>query len=103
MEVFKVEMIDLGPLSFYLGIDVHQDSSDNSLHPTAYTKCIVELGGLIDFNPTYTPMEERLKLSRDSTTEVGAMQWQHIVASLRYLIHMRPDLAFAIVYGSQFM
>jgi hypothetical protein len=72
VEAFKEEMkatflmCDLGLLSFYLGIEVHQDNSGISLCQTAYAKRIVELGGLIGCNPTYTPMEERLKLSRDS-------------------------------------
>jgi hypothetical protein len=98
IEAFKVEMkatfhmSDLGPLSFYLGIEVHQDSSDISLRQTAYAKHILELGGLTDCNPAHTPMEERLKLSRESTTEeVDVTQYRHIVGSLRYLVHTRPD------------
>uniref|UniRef100_A0ACD5Z1Q6 Uncharacterized protein n=1 Tax=Avena sativa TaxID=4498 RepID=A0ACD5Z1Q6_AVESA len=63
------QMSDLGPLSFYLGIEVHQDDSGITLRQTAYAKRIVELAGLTDCNPALTPMEERLKLSRDSTTE----------------------------------
>jgi hypothetical protein len=80
VEAFKEEMkatfkmSDLGLLSFYLGIEVHQDSSGISLRQTAYAKGIVELGGLTGYNPAYTPMEERLKLSHDSMTkEVDAM------------------------------
>jgi hypothetical protein len=79
VEAFKEEMkatfqmSDLGLLSFYLGIEVHQDSSSIFLRQTAYAKRIVELGRLTGCNPAYTPMEERLKLSRDSTTkEVNA-------------------------------
>ena len=56
-------------LSFYLGIEVHQDDSGITLRQTAYAKRVVELAGLTDCNPALTPMEERLKLSRDSTTE----------------------------------
>ena len=49
-------------------------------------------------------MEERLKLSRDSTAEeVDATQYRRIVGSLRYLVHTRPDLAFAVGYVSRFM
>jgi hypothetical protein len=49
-------------------------------------------------------MEERLKLSRDSTAEeVDAMQYRCLVGSLRYLAHIRPDLAFSIDYVSRFM
>jgi hypothetical protein len=110
IEAFKAEMMatfhmsDLGPLSFYLGIKVHQDSSSISLRQTAYAKRIMELGGLTDCNPAHTPMEERLKLSRESTVEeVDATQYRRIVGSIRYLVHTRPDLAFAVGYVSQFM
>jgi hypothetical protein len=49
-------------------------------------------------------MEERLKLSRDSTTEeVDATQYRRLVGSLRYLIHTRPELAFSVGYVSRFM
>jgi hypothetical protein len=49
-------------------------------------------------------MEERLKLSRDSTTEeVDATQYQRLVGSLRYLAHTRTDLAFSVGYVSQFI
>jgi hypothetical protein len=49
-------------------------------------------------------MEERLKLSRDSTTEeVDAMKYRRLVGSLCYLTHTRPDLAFSIGYVSWFM
>jgi hypothetical protein len=97
------QMSDLGPLSFYLGIEVHQDDSRITLRQTAYAKCVVELAGLTDCNPALTPMEERLKLSRDSTTEVDAMQYRLLVGSLRYLAHKRPDLAFSVGYVSRFM
>jgi hypothetical protein len=85
------QMSDLEHLS-YLGIEVHQGDSGVTLCQTAYAKRIVELTGLTDCNPALTPMEERLKLSRGSTTkEVDATQYRHLVGSLRYLVHMRPD------------
>jgi hypothetical protein len=98
------QMSDLGPLSFYLGIEVHQDDSGITLRQIAYTKCVVELAGLTDCNLALTPMEEKLKLSHDSTTEeVDATQYRRLVGSLRYLAHTRPDLAFSVVYVSRFM
>jgi hypothetical protein len=106
---FKEEMkvtfqiSDLGPLS-YLGIEVHQDDSEITLWQTAYAKRVVELAGLTDCHPALTPMEEKLKLSRDSTIEeVDATQYQRLVGSLRYLTHTQPDLSFSVGYVSRFM
>jgi hypothetical protein len=98
------QMSDLRPLSFYLGIKVHQDDSGITLRQTAYAKRVVELAGLTDCNLALTPMEEKLKLSRDSTTEeVDATQYRRLVGSLRYLTHTRADLTFSVGYISWFM
>jgi hypothetical protein len=97
------QMSDLGLLS-YLRIEVQQGDSGITLRQTVYAKHVVELAGLTDCNPALTPMEERLKLSRDSTTEeVDATQYRCLVESLRYLAHTRPDLAFSVSYVSRFM
>ena len=83
---------------------MHQDDSGITLRQTAYAKRVVELAGLTDCNPALTPMEERLKLSRDSTTEeVDATQYRRLVGSLHYLAHTRPNLAFSVGYISRFM
>jgi hypothetical protein len=97
-------MSDMGLLSFYLGIEVHQGDSGITLRQTTYAKHVVELAGLTDCNPALTLMEERLKLSHDSTTEeVDATQYWRLVGSLYYLVHTRPDLAFSVGYVSRFM
>jgi hypothetical protein len=97
-------MSELGHLSFYLGIEVHQDDFGITLRQTAYAKRVVELAGLTDCNPVFTPMEERLKLSRDSTMEeVDATQYRRLVGSLRYLAHTWSDLAFSVGYVSRFI
>jgi hypothetical protein len=97
-------MSDLGHFAFYLGIEVHQIDSGITLRQMTYTKRIVELAGLTNCNLALTPMEERLKLSRDSTTdEVDATQYRCLVGSLHYLVHTRPDLAYSVGYVSWFL
>jgi len=98
VEAFKEEMkaafqmSNLGLLSFYLGIEVHQDNSGISFRQTTYAKRIVELGGLTECNPSLTPMEERVKLSRDSIAEeVDATEYRRLVGSLRQLVHAATD------------
>jgi hypothetical protein len=98
------QMSDMMLLSFYLGIEVHQGNSGITLRQAAYAKRIIELTGLTECNPALTPMEERLKLSHDSTTEeVDATQYRCLVGSLRYLAYTRLDLAFYVDYVSQFI
>jgi hypothetical protein len=82
------QMSDLGLLSFYQGIEVHQGDSGIMLRQTTYVKRVVELARLTDCNPAVTPREERLKLRRDSMTEeMDATQYRHLVGSLHYLAH----------------
>lgn len=97
-------MSDLGLLSFYLGIEVHQGRDGITLNQGNYAAHILDIAGLRNCNPTPTPMEERLKLSRESTAhEIDATTYRRIIGSLRYLIHTRPDLAFLVGYVSRFM
>lgn len=55
-------------------------------------------------NPVHVPMEHRPKLSKVSLNPpTDATLYRSIVRSLRYLVHTRPDIAFAVGYVSRFM
>lgn len=57
-----------------------------------------------DCNLVHVPMEPRLKLSKESSNQpVDATFYRSIVGSLRYLVHTRPDITFAVGYVSRFM
>ena len=108
--VFKEEMrrlfrmSDLGLLSYYLGIEVKQGQNMITLGQAVYVKKLLEKAGMTAYKPISTPMEVRLKLSTKSTTpEVDATMYRSLVGSLRYLVHTRPDIAFAVGYVSRFM
>ncbi|XP_066391709.1 secreted RxLR effector protein 161-like [Miscanthus floridulus] len=59
---------------------------------------------MAEYKPYVTPMEEQLKLTKASTAvKVNATLYWSIVGGLRYLVHTRPDIAFAMGYVSRFM
>lgn len=98
------KMSDLGTLKYYLGIEVTQRSGCITLGQSAYATKILEKAGLQDWNPSQTPMEVCLKLSKNSDSPlVDSTFYCILVGSLRYLVNTRPDLAYAIGYVSRFM
>ena len=98
------EMSDLGVLSYYLGIEVQQNSTGISICQSAHAKKLLDTTGLVDSNPTRTQMEARLQLRKAGTmTTVDFTNYYSIVGSLRYLVNTRPDLAYSVGYVSRFM
>ena len=97
-------MNNLGALSYYLGIEVKQGKEALTLGQNAYASKQLERSGMAECKPCVTPMEERLKLTKASTAaKVDATLYQSIIGSLRYLVHMRPNIAFVVGYVSRFM
>uniref|UniRef100_A0A453B0H4 Reverse transcriptase Ty1/copia-type domain-containing protein n=1 Tax=Aegilops tauschii subsp. strangulata TaxID=200361 RepID=A0A453B0H4_AEGTS len=101
-ELFK--MSDLGLLTYYLGIEVHQKPEGITLCQEAYAKKILESCSMEDCNPSFVPIEPRLKLSkRSEASAVDATEYRSVVGSLRYLVNTRPDLAYSVGIVSRFM
>jgi hypothetical protein len=83
----KFRMSDLGALNFYLGIEVRQGDKGITLCQSSYAQSIVEKAGLEGCNSCATPMEPKLKLSRESSAPpVDATLYRSLVGSLRYLV-----------------
>jgi hypothetical protein len=81
-------MSDLGPLSYYLGIEVKQGWHGVVLCQSVYAKKLLEKAGMAGCNGCVTPMEPKLKLSKRSTSPaVDTTQYRNIIGSLRYLLH----------------
>ena len=97
-------MSDLGALSYYLGIEVRQGREALMLSQSTYASKLLERSGMAECKPCVTPMEERLKLTKASTAvKVDATLYRSIVGGLRYLVHMRSNIAFVVGYISRFM
>lgn len=101
-QLFKIS--DLGLLSYYLGVEVSQSAGMITLCQASYAKKILELAGMSACNSCSTPMENRLKLSKQNGGDaVDTTMYRRVIGSLRYLVNTRPDIAYAVGFTSQFM
>jgi hypothetical protein len=101
-KLFK--MSDLGMLHYYLGIEVKQQSVGFILSQASYAKKILEKAWMSECNPCKIPLEPKIKLSKESTSQlVDQTFYRSLVGSLRYLVNIRPDIAFTVGYVSRFM
>lgn len=100
----QFEMSDLGLLSYYLGIEVHQGKECTTIKQSGYAKKILEKAGMWSCNLARCPMEQKLVLDKDEGGQkVDATEYRSIVGSLRYLTHTRPDIAYVVGVVSRFM
>ena len=98
------KMSDLGLLHYYLGLEVSQSEAGITICQSSYAAKILETARLTGCNPSATPMEPRLKLSKvSSAPSIDSTMYRSVVGSLRYLVNTRPDLAYSVGYISRFM
>ena len=100
----EFDMSDLGKLSYYLGIEVEQRRGSIELKQTGCAKRLLEKAGMLESNSTKYPMEPKIQLSKDATGKaVDSTLFKSLVEGLRYLVHTRPDISYAVGIVSRFM
>ncbi|AQK68041.1 putative tRNA (guanine(26)-N(2))-dimethyltransferase 2 [Zea mays] len=100
----EFQMSDLGPLSYFLGIEVQQTQKGFYLSQSKYIQDLLDRSGLTDTRTVATPMDIHLKLRpKDGTPLADPTRYRHIVGSLVYLTITRPDIAHAVHMLSQFV
>ncbi|GKA53687.1 retrovirus-related pol polyprotein from transposon TNT 1-94 [Tanacetum coccineum] len=88
---------DLGPLNYFLGIEIVLHVSGILLSQKKYILKLLQSAGLSNCNPVSSPMVTSSSLSLDdSTTFSNLVKYQKVVGSLQYVTLSRPDIAFAV-------
>ena len=99
-----IEMKDLSPLKYFLGIKVSRYDKGIFLSQRKYALDLLQETGMSACQPADTPVEEGLKLCVESDqVPVDKGRYERLVGRLMYLAHTRPDLAYALSIVSQFM
>ena len=100
----KFVMSDLGKLTYYLGIEVHQYGECIVLKQDQYAQKILEETGMGNCNSTHIPMDMNVKLSKSPKEKsINETEYRRSIGCLRYLLHTRPDLSFSVGVLSRYM
>jgi hypothetical protein len=98
---------DLGPLHFFLGIEVVQQPSGGLvLTQRKYAFELLQRAGMLKCQPATTPMSASDPLSSSSGVSLlsdEATRYRSIVGGLQYLTITRPDLSYAVNRVCQFL
>ncbi|XP_014661273.1 uncharacterized protein LOC106804512 [Setaria italica] len=97
-------MSDLGPLSFFLGIEFSSMPEGFYLSQEKYIQDLLDRASLTDHRTVETPMELNVHLrATDDEPLEDPTRYRHIVGSLVYLGVTRPDISHAVHILSQFV
>ena len=100
----QFEMKDLGPLNYFLGLEVSSSVDGYYLTRTKYTFDLISRVSITDSKIVDTPIEYNCHLnSHDGKSISDATLYRQLVGSLIYLTVTRPDISYAVHVVSQFM
>ena len=99
-----LQITDLGPLSYFLGMHVQQHNEGLTLSQHKYAKEILEAFRMSDCKPVATPMDVGCHLLKRKEDEPKCEQdvYRKAVGSLQYLCNTRPDICQAVGVVSRF-
>ncbi|KAI3701667.1 hypothetical protein L6452_26909 [Arctium lappa] len=95
---------NLGPLKYFLGIEVAKTSDGLVLSQRKYILDILQDTGMLGCRPSAFPFEQGTKLDKgEEEARVDATQYRRLVERLLYLQATRPDVTYAVNVLSQFV
>uniref|UniRef100_A0ACD5UZD8 Uncharacterized protein n=1 Tax=Avena sativa TaxID=4498 RepID=A0ACD5UZD8_AVESA len=97
-------MTDLGPLRYFLGIEVFSTSDGFYISKEKYIQDLLARAAFGDERTVETPMELNVKLQpTDGDPLPDPTRYRHLVGSLVYLAITRPDISYPVHILSQFV
>jgi hypothetical protein len=93
----KFEMKDLGPMHYFLGLEVWQRPKDSFLNQGKYAMEILKGFNMMECRSISTPMEMNLKLLVDTLSEiVDVTLYRKMIGSFLYITNTKPYICFVV-------
>ena len=99
----KFPVKDLGPLKYFLGIEVATSRKGLFLNQRKYTIDLLRDSNMLNSKPANTPFDSKLQLDKLGDPLDSPNYYQKLVGKLIYLTITRPDISFAVSLVSQYM
>lgn len=97
-------MKNLGPVHYFLGLEIIRNHTGLLLHQQKYTLDLLQRTGFQNSKPLSTPVVSGQKLSLyDGDLLPDPANYRSVVGALQYLTISRPDILFAVNQVCQFM
>ena len=100
----QFEMKDLGPLNYFLSLEVSSSADGYYLTQVKYTFDMISRASITNSKIVDTPIEYNCRLnSHDGESLSDATLYRQLVGSLIYLTVTRPNISYAVHVVGQFM
>jgi hypothetical protein len=91
-------------MHYVLGLKVWQSTEKIFLNQGKNVVKIIKRFDMLEYKPMNTPMETKLKLLVDTSSElIDATLYIYIIGSVMYLTNTRPNICFAVNTLSQYL
>ena len=93
-------------MHYFLGLDIWQRNDEIFLSQGKYNVDILPRFGMVDCKSMNTLMNYNLRKLHENETRsypVDPTLYRQFIGSLMYLVHLRPDICYAVSILSQFM
>jgi len=100
----EFEMIYLGMMKYFLGIEINQSKDDIFIFKTKNEKYILKRFRMVNCKPVLTPIVTGTKISKkDEGSYVDSNLYKRLVESRMYLIATILDIMFVVIFISILM
>ncbi|XP_070665139.1 uncharacterized mitochondrial protein AtMg00810-like [Malus domestica] len=99
----KFSIKDLGPLKYFLGIEVATSSKGLFLNQRKYVLDLLDEANMMECKPVQTPLASKLQWHEKGEPLSDPSVYQQMVGKLIYLTITRSDISYLVSLASQFM